>query len=233
MSNRTYCYIRISTEKQDGIRQENILKENGYINSVNCEYITEIFTGKTTKRPIFQDLINNKIQKGDTIVSCELSRISRSVKDFNNLIDEIVEQKKVNIIILKENFHLLANGQMDAMTKLIMHITSAFAEFERDIISDRTKEALQAKKINGTNTGNPIGKPKGKYNTKENFIATLEYMLNKKVGQTKATIWTRYPVKSFKNDLKKCYTKYNTKDYKEILDKIKEDSTEWKQFNKG
>lgn len=230
MNNKTYCYIRISTEKQDGIRQEEILKQKGYINGVNCEYIEEIYTGKTTKRPIFQDLINNKIQKGDTIVACELSRISRSVKDFNNLIDDIVEKKKVNIVILKENFNLLANGNMDAMTKLIMHITSAFAEFERDIISDRTKEALQAKKINGTKSGKAIGKPKGKYNTKENFINTLEYIIKNNVGQLKACLWTRYPSKSFQNDLKKCYDKYNTKDYQEILNKIKEDSTEWERF---
>lgn len=230
MNNKTYCYIRVSTKKQDAIRQKNSLKEKGYINGVNCEYLTEYFTGKTTKRPIFQDLINNKIQKGDTIVTCELSRISRSVKDFNNLIDEIVEKKKVNIIILKENFNLLANGNMDAMTKLIMHITSAFAEFERDIISDRTKEALQAKKINGTKSGKSIGKPKGQYNTKENFINTLEKMINEHIGQDKATLSTRYPVISFKNDLKKCYNKYNTKDYQEILNKIKEDNTKWEQF---
>ena len=55
-------------------------------------------------------------------------------------------------------------------------------------------------------------------------------MINENIGQDKATLWTRYPVKSFKNDLKKCYIKYNTKDYKEILKKIKEDATEWEQF---
>lgn len=230
MNNKTYCYIRISTDKQDAIRQENILYQRGYINGVNCEYIEETYTGKTAKRPVFKNLINNKIQKGDTIVACELSRISRSVKDFNNLIDEIVEKKKVNIIILKENFNLLANGKMDAMTKLIMHVTSAFAEFERDIISDRTKEALEAKKINGTKTGNPIGKPRTIWSSKENFIKTLEYMINNKVGQSKATLMCKYPKDTFQKDIKKCYNKYNTKDYKEILSKIKEDPTEWGQF---
>ena len=107
---KKYCYIRTSTDKQDYLRQENILKEKGYINGINCEYVEETFTGKTVKRPVFQELINNKIEKGDTIITTELSRISRSVKDFNNLIDEIVEKKKVNIYIIKENFNLLANG---------------------------------------------------------------------------------------------------------------------------
>lgn len=94
---KTYCYIRISTDKQEHERQKSILKEKGYINGVNCEYIEETYTGKTTKRPALTDLIN-KLQKDDTIVATELSRISRSVKDFNNLIDEILNKKKVNII---------------------------------------------------------------------------------------------------------------------------------------
>lgn len=222
-----YCYIRVSTDKQDYQRQENILKEKGYINGQNCEYITETFTGKTAKRPVFQELINEKIQQGDTIVTVELSRISRSVKDFNNLIDEIVQNKKVNIYIIKENFNLLANGQMDAMTKLIMHITSAFAEFERDIISDRTKESLKAKKLNGTKSGRPIGAPRSQYSSKENFINTLLYMLNNKVGQDKACLMTRYPVDTFKRDLKKLYNKYNTKDYKTILERLRGDSNTW------
>lgn len=222
-----YCYIRVSTDKQDYQRQENILKEKGYINGQNCIYITETYTGKTANRPFLQDLINNKIKKGDTIVSCELSRISRSVKDFNNLIDEILNKKKVNIIILKENFNLLANGSMDAMTKLILNITSAFAEFERDIIADRTKEALKSKMINGTKSGRPIGKPKSEYNNKENFIKTLDLIVNDNIGQSKATLRTKYPKQSFQFKIKECYTKYNTKDYKTILERLRGDSDIW------
>ena len=210
-----YCYIRVSTDKQDYQRQENILKEKGYIN------------GQTANRPFLQDLINNKIKKGDTLVSCELSRISRSVKDFNNLIDEILNKKKVNIVILKENFNLLANGNMDAMTKLILNITSAFAEFERDIIADRTKEALKSKMINGTKSGRPIGKPKSEYNNKENFIKTLDLIVNDNIGQNKATIRTKYPKQAFQFKIKECYTKYNTKDYKTILERLRGDSNTW------
>lgn len=215
---KTYCYIRISTDKQEHERQKSILKEKGYINGVNCEYIEETYTGKTTKRPALTDLIN-KLQKDDTIVATELSRISRSVKDFNNLIDEILNKKKVNIIIIKENFHLLANGKMDAMTKLILNITSAFAEFERDIIADRTREALKAKKKNNI----ILGKPRGEKSSKDNFIKTIELMVNDEIGQRKAAMMTDYPERTFKKDLKKCYNKYKTKDYKEILKAIKED----------
>lgn len=224
MNNKIYCYIRVSTDKQDHERQENILKEKGYIDGVNCEYIKETYTGTTTRRPVFLDLINNKLKPGDTIICSELSRISRSVKGFNDLIDEIVEKKKVNIIIIKENFNLKANGNMDAMTKLIMHITSAFAEFERDIISDRTKESLRAKKINGTSTGRPIGHPRSNKSSFENFVKTLDYMVNNKVGQKLGTRKTAFPIITFKTDLKKYYEKYNVNSYEDLLNAIRKDS---------
>ena len=215
---KTYCYIRISTDKQDYIRQENILKENGYIDGVNCEYVTETFTGKTKTRPVVRAIIE-KLKPNDNIVATELSRIARSVKDFNELLDEIMNIKKANVKIIKENFNLLANGRMDAMTKLILNITSAFAEFERDIIADRTREALKAKQKNNV----ILGKPRGEKSSKNNFIKTIELMVNDEIGQRKAAMMTGYPERTFKKDLKKCYDKYKTKDYKKILKAIKED----------
>lgn len=226
MNNKTYCYIRISTDKQEYDRQIQIFKDKGYINGVNCEYIEETFTGTKTKRPEFDKLIK-KMEKSDTLVCESLSRLSRGgVIKTLDLITEFIQKKQINVIILKENFNLLAGEKPDANTNLLLGIFSVLGQFERDLISERTKEGLKAVKTKGTR----LGKPKGQYNTKENFIKTLEKMINEHVGQDKATLWTRYPVKSFKNDLKKCYIKYNTKDYKEILKKVKEDTTEWSQF---
>jgi DNA invertase Pin-like site-specific DNA recombinase len=230
--NKTYCVIRVSTDYQTYERQAEILKEHGYINGVdNCEYIEETYTGKTVKRPIFDDLIHNKIQKGDTIVATELSRISRSVKDWSELVDFLLYKKEANVIIFKENMHLKANGEMDAMTKFILNMSAIFAQFERDIISERTKESLRAKKINGTKSGRPIGKPRSNWSSKENFIKTIEYMINNNVGQAKATLLCHYPKDTFQKDIKKCYIKYNTKNYQEILEKIKEDTTAWELFH--
>ena len=216
-----YCYIRISTEKQDYIRQENILKEKGYIDGVNCKYFTETYTGKTKKRPVLLELMGI-IQKGDTIVATELSRISRSVKDFNNLIDDILKKKQVNIYIIKENFNLLANGNMDAMTRLILNITSSFAEFERDLISDRTKEALKAIKERGTKSGEPIGRPRTEYSTKENLISTLEYMIENNAGIRKASLKTRYPLGTLKLEINKLKGQ-GIDNYRDMLKKLKED----------
>lgn len=223
---KTYCYIRISTDKQEYDRQIQIFKDKGYINGVNCEYIEETFTGTKTKRPKFDELIK-KMEKGDTLICESLSRLSRGgVIKTLDLITDFIQKKQINVTILKEGFYLQAGEKPDANTNLLLGIFSVLGQFERDLISERTKEGLKAVK----NKGVLLGKPKGKYNTKDNFINTLEYMISKNVGQDKATLFTKYPTMSFKNDLKKCYIKYNTKDYQEILNKIKEDKTEWEQF---
>lgn len=226
MNNKTYCYIRVSCDKQEYSRQIQIFKDKGYLNGVNCEYVEETYTGTKTKRPEFDKLIK-KMEKGDTLVCESLSRLSRGgVIKTLDLITEFIQKKQINVIILKENFNLLAGEKPDANTNLLLGIFSVLGQFERDLISERTKEGLKAVKSKGTR----LGKPKGKYNTKENFINTLEKMINEHIGQDKATLITRYPTMSFKNDLKKCYIKYNTKDYQEILNKIKEDTTEWEHF---
>lgn len=223
---KTYCYIRVSCDKQEYSRQIQIFEDKGYINGVNCEYIEETFTGTKTKRPKFDELIK-RMEKGDTLICESLSRLSRGgVIKTLDLITEFIQKKQINVIILKENFNLLAGEKPDANTNLLLGIFSVLGQFERDLISERTKEGLKAVKTKGTR----LGKPKGQYNTKENFIKTLEKMINENIGQTKACLYTRYPSKSFQNDIKKCYIKYNTKDYQEILNKIKEDVTEWSQF---
>ena len=222
-----YCYIRISTDKQEYSRQKQIFETKGYINGSNCEYIEETYTGTKTSRPIFDDLINNKIKEGDTLVVESLTRLSRSgVIRTLDLITNLIQNKKINVYVIKESFYLNAGEKPDANTNLLLGIFSVLGQFERDLLSERTKEALKAKKINGTNSGNPIGRPRNYNSTKSNFIRTLELMIDKKMGQNKASMYTEYPSKSFKNDLQRCYAKYNTKDYKEILKCVKEDE-EW------
>lgn len=224
--NKTYCYIRISTDKQEYGRQIQIFMDKGYINGVNCEYVEETFTGTKTKRPKFDELVK-KMEKGDTLICESLSRLSRGgVIKTLDLITEFIQKKQINVTILKEGFYLQAGEKPDANTNLLLGIFSVLGQFERDLISERTKEGLKAVKSRGIK----LGREKGKYNTKENFIKTIEYMISKNVGQDKATLSTKYPTMSFKNDLKKCYIKYNTKDYQKILNKIKEDTTKWENF---
>ena len=109
---KTYCYIRISTDKQEYTRQVQIFKDKGYINGINCEYIEETFTGTKTKRPEFDKLIK-KMEKGDTLICESLSRLSRGgVIKTLDLITEFIQKKQINVIILKENFYLQAGEKL-------------------------------------------------------------------------------------------------------------------------
>lgn len=210
--NKTYCYIRVSIDKQEYDRQIQALKDNGYINGVNSEYIEETFTGTKTKRPEFDKLIN-KMEKGDTLVCESLSRLSRGgVIKTLELITDLIQEKHINVTILYENFYLRAGEKLDANTNLLLGIFSVLGQFERDLISERTKEALKAKRENGE----ILGRPSGKYTTLENFIETLKLRIN---GYTleKSTLKTRMPLSTYRYWLRKYKKKYKTNSEKQIL----------------
>ena len=149
--NKTYAYIRVSTDKQEYTRQEHALKQKGYTDAI---LYTETFTGTKKNRPVFDEMKAN-LEAGDTVVFESLSRIGRNTLNVLETIKELVEEIKVNVVILKENFNFNANGHMDAMTNLMLNMFSAFAQFERDMTSDRTREALAAKKEAGIKLGRP------------------------------------------------------------------------------
>ena len=147
----TYAYIRVSTDKQEYTRQENILREKGY---TDVTVYTETFTGTKKDRPVWNELKAN-LKQGDTIVFESLSRVGRNTLNVLETIQELVQEIKVNVIIIKENFNFYASNKLDAMTNLMLSIFSAFAQFERDLTSDRTREALAAKKEAGVKLGKP------------------------------------------------------------------------------
>lgn len=208
-----YCYIRKSTDKQAYNRQINILKENHYYNNINCTYVLETYTGKSIKRPELDNLINT-IQKNDTIVCESLSRLSRGgLLKTLELINYLVLKKEINIIILKENFNLKAGENMDAITKLLINIFSSFSEFERDILSERTKEGLKA-------TKKRLGRPTDK--TLKDFIKALNYNING-FSVNDSVRLASYPKSSFIYNLKELRKKYNIQDKKELLQKIRSD----------
>lgn len=80
--------------------------------------------------------------------------MARSMQDLIDTTNFLVKTKKARVVFVKENISIGGNG-LDAMGALVFNIMGAFAQFERDLISDRTKQALQAKKENGVVLGRP------------------------------------------------------------------------------
>lgn len=128
-----YGYARVSTvgQQRDGngleAQREQLLAAGVQ------EIYSDAFTGTKINRPEFDKLIA-KLQPGDTLVVCKLDRIARSAAKGMELCDELLE-RGVSINIL--NMGLLNNTPTG---KLIRNVMLAFAEFERDMIMQRTSE---------------------------------------------------------------------------------------------
>ena len=137
-----YAYMRVSTvDKQEFIRQEFALKDY-QIDKFFEEKISG--TKKASTRPEFEKLLE-EVKQGDTIYFESMSRMARSMQDLIETTNFLANKKKVKVVFIKENITVGGSG-LDAMSQLVFNIMGAFAQFERDLISDRTKQALQAKK---------------------------------------------------------------------------------------
>lgn len=148
-----YGYIRVSTVKQanegnslEG--QAKLLLENG----VPQENIfQDAYTGTKADRPQFNKLLN-ELKEGDTLVVTKLDRFARSMIEGSKIVNELIEKGvKVNVL----NIGLMDNTPA---SKLIRNIFFSFAEFERDMIVERTLEGKQIKME--TDVDATLGRPK-------------------------------------------------------------------------
>lgn len=146
-----YGYMRVSTQdKQEFTRQEFVLKEYN-LDKIFAEKISG--TKKACGREEFNKLLD-VVVKGDEIYFESMSRMARSMQDLIDTTNFLVKSKECKVVFIKENISIGGSG-LDAMGALVFNIMGAFAQFERDLISDRTKQALQAKKENGIVLGRP------------------------------------------------------------------------------
>lgn len=139
-----FGYARVSTDDQSLNRQMDQLKE-ACVDKVYCEH----FTGTKASRPEFDKLLE-QIRPGDIIVICDLTRLSRSTKDLFNIVEKI-QAIGANIKSLKESW-------IDTTTpqgKLLFTIMAGLSQFERDLISQRTKEGLASARARGRHGGRP------------------------------------------------------------------------------
>jgi len=132
-------YARISTEEQDLTKQVRLCEEYCKMKGWEIYKIyQDIISGTKQSRPEFNKLLEDMRQyKFRAIVITKLDRIGRSLQHLLSLIDEL-NQKKVELIAVTQNIDTTSSTG-----KLQLQIMGAFAEFERSIISERTKEGLR------------------------------------------------------------------------------------------
>ncbi|MFC4211611.1 recombinase family protein [Pedobacter lithocola] len=138
-------YARVSTADQNLDMQFNALTEYG------CKTIfQEKISGKNTDRPELKKLLES-LRKGDEVVVWKLDRLGRSLRDLVDLV-AMFDKQGVNFISLQDHINTTT-----ATGRFTFNIFASLAEFEREIIRERTKAGLVAARARGKKGGRPSG----------------------------------------------------------------------------
>jgi DNA invertase Pin-like site-specific DNA recombinase len=176
-------YLRVSTSGQELEKNKSdILKLANDLDLGKVSFAEEIISGKVNwkKRKIAEIL--ELSEKGDAIIVSELSRLGRSMLECMEILSVALD-KGVNIYAVKGNWSLDNSIQ----SKIVAMAFSMASEIERDLISQRTKEALRYKKEQGIRLGRPPGPGKSKL---DQYRPEIEALL--KNGSTQKFIAGRY-----------------------------------------
>lgn len=171
-------YSRVSTNEQNNLNQE--LRLIDYCKEKKWDYdiYNEIESTRKT-RPVKQELLTKLRKKDyDAIVVYKLDRYARSSAELILEIKELLE-KGVSFISISDNLDFST-----ASGKLHFQILSAFAEFERELIRERTKEGLNRAKTQGRFPGRPKGSKDKKQRPKSGYIIR-EALKRKKLDENK------------------------------------------------
>lgn len=148
---RTFAYCRVSTQEQDTSAQLLAIKARGYdVKPSRC--VSETISGgvSATKRPEFLKLLD-KLEEGDQLVVLKIDRLGRDNIDVQNTIKLLMGMgvKVVSLDLPVEDLST-AEGQ------LMLQMFSAFAEFEKARIAERTREGLERARAEGKQLGRPV-----------------------------------------------------------------------------
>ncbi len=173
-------YARVSTDDQ------NLNLQRDALNQAGCEQIFEDqFSGAKAERPGLHQALQYA-RSSDTIVVWRLDRLSRSLKDLIEMVTRL-ESKGIGLKSLQEDIDTSSSSG-----KLIFHIFGALAEFERNLIRERTQAGLQAARARGRKGGRPKALNKDKqalaiklYNEKKHSVDQICEMM----GISKPTLY--------------------------------------------
>jgi DNA invertase Pin-like site-specific DNA recombinase len=166
---KTFCYLRVSTADQNVDKFKNdVLNYSNKSNLGQVKFISEKVSGTTSwhKRKVAG--IMDALERGDRLIVPELSRLGRSTAEILEIL-KIAKDKKIEVHSLKPAF--IVDDSMSG--KVMATMFALMAELERDLISLRTKEALQARKAAGVKLGRPKGPGKSKLDPHRDEIVAL------------------------------------------------------------
>lgn len=199
-----YGYIRVSSDKQTVENQRFEIRRFAEENHITIDgWIEETISGTKNYNKRELGKLLKKINKDDLIICAELSRLGRNLFMIMEILN-ICMNKECRVWTIKDNYRL---GE-DIQSKVLAFAFGLSAEIERNLISQRTKEALARKKAEGV----VLGRPKGRKSTRVKLTGkeiAIQELLNQNVSQTQiAKIFrvNRNTVAKFIHDSKLIYT---------------------------
>jgi DNA invertase Pin-like site-specific DNA recombinase len=180
MSKYKLGYARVSTLDQDPSLQHDALTAAG------CDRIfIDKASGKLASRPALDDLLQ-QLRPGDTVVVWRLDRLGRSLRHLLETVASL-EQRGVSFVSLTENIDTSTPGG-----RLVFHLFGALAEFERDLIRERTMAGLAAAKARGRTGGRPTVWTEDKLRTARAMRESGDYdvaSIAKVLGVSRASVY--------------------------------------------
>lgn len=170
----TLAYIRVSTQLQTGESQKYEIEKFCKTKNINVgKWIEESVSGTIPWENRRLGKAVRKLGRGDLIICTELSRLGRNMLMIMSLLN-YCSSKGISIHTIKDNFDLSDNIN----SKIIAFAFSLAAEIERNLISQRTKEALAAKKLMGIKLGRPNGSSPKRMTYNDNRHEIVEKLRN-------------------------------------------------------
>ena len=197
-----YAYIRVSTDLQSYESQEYEIRkwcEKKYVHL--DRWVTESVSGTVDYKKRALGHAMRRMGKGDCIICTEISRLGRNMLMIMSVLNDCAA-KGFRIYTIKDHFELSDNIN----SKIIAFAFALAAEIERNLISQRTREALAARKLQGVRLGRPIGISK-----KVQKVYDDIEVINKLIGEgvPKSVISKMYKV--HRNTVSKCLKSFKDK----------------------
>ena len=171
---KTIAYLRVSTDKQSLDSQRLSILDYAHKQGIKIDDFIklQVSSQKSVGKRRISELLE-QMNHGDMLIVSELSRLGRSLGQIIQIVDELIKRKN-KFIAVKENIVLTGNGRQDMQTKVMIAMFGLFAEIERDLISERTKQGLAVAKAKGKLLGRPKGSlGKSKLDGREEEIKNL------------------------------------------------------------
>jgi DNA invertase Pin-like site-specific DNA recombinase len=174
-----YGYIRVSTDRQTVENQRFEINQYGEKNVMAVDkWIEEIISGAKNLHERKLGKLLKKMKEGDILICSELSRLGRNLLMIMGILNECMN-RNIQVWTIKDNYRLGS----DINSKVLAFAFGLSAEIERNLISQRTKEALARKRAEGVVLGRPMGS-KSKVKKLTGKEAEIKMLLERKVSKS-------------------------------------------------